>query len=305
MAAPVFSGTLRNTLKPVLEKIMTDETPAEKSALVYKICKVGKMSDAYEDDLDIGGPGLLAEMNEGEEMGTGTIREGTKWRVTARKWGLKLIISREIMRDGKYPQAINAARRLVRAFIKTRDIDATQMYARGFNTAYPGGDGVPLFSASHTLPDGTGTYSNLLSAAALSKMTFATAVKAAFKLPGYDGTTEGLNITGITYPVDLWDTVEELFKSTYDPVTNNFAKINVVNDSYANIKRVKNEHWNNTTTAWALMTSADGGPMLKMRDPMESITWMSESQQLLNFGLVSRWGRYWNNPRAILGNAGS
>jgi len=303
--AVTMSGTLYNTLKPVLDMIMTDEIPNEKGALVHRLCKVTKMKDAYEDVLDTGGPGLISQTEEGEEFGTGTIREGTKWRVIARKWGLKLLVSREIVEDSKYPDAIKAARRLVRAFIKTRDIDATQMYARGFNTAYPGGDGLPLFSASHTLPGGTGTYSNLLSTAALSKTSFAAAVKAAYKLPGYDGTTDGLEIKGITYPVDLWDTVEELFNSAFVPEDNNFAKINVVQHGYSKIKKVMNEHWTSTTTAWSLMTSADGGPEVRMRRPMTSKTWESNSQELLNFLVSSRWGRFWYNPRAVLGNAGS
>ena len=185
----VFTATVTSTLKKTLNLVMTDKDDGiESDSVMKKFCEVLTMEDNYEDDLDSAGPGLASEKPEGQEMATGTITEGFKWRYNARTFGLKLIVSDEAIEDSKYPEIIKAGRRLKRAMWKTVDYDATYILIRGFNTAYTYGDGVCLWSTSHPLAQG-GTFSNYMATPmSPSRTALIVATTQIRKFPDYDNT---------------------------------------------------------------------------------------------------------------------
>jgi hypothetical protein len=215
----------------------------------------------------------------------------------AKSFGLRLIITEEAMDDCKYEKIIDASRRLKRAIWKTVDIETTQMLVRMFNTAYVGGDGQPLGSASHTLPLG-GTFSNIPGAAASpSKVAIVADTTAMRQLPGHDGIVEGYEPEKVVFPTAQWATWEELVGSKFTPVTNNFAEINVVNSSLS-LKLVPNKYWNNTTTHYMYLTDAPNKLNLRWRKRPEPTTWVENSQLLMNHAINGRWTRGWSDPRA-------
>src|SRR5678815_5951651 len=157
----VFTSTIVKGLKATLNKVYTDAQNT-KSELDYQDwCEEENQSDQWEEDVEYGGIGLAQERNEGEELSTADIQEGFTKRYIARNFGRRIVISEEALDDNKYPKIIAAASRLNRAGWLTVQYDATSMLSRGFNSGFPGGDGVALWSASHTLPGG-GTWSNLM-----------------------------------------------------------------------------------------------------------------------------------------------
>ena len=131
----VFESALADTLKATLETLIDDDTEGMESAAVFpKWMDIKTMSDAFEDDLELGGPGLATEFSEGAEMPNGSITEGVLYRYIARKFGLKLQITEETVEDTKYPMAIKAAKRCNRAVWKAADVDATNRLARAWST---------------------------------------------------------------------------------------------------------------------------------------------------------------------------
>jgi hypothetical protein len=268
---------------------------------VKKWCKVGSMDDAYEDDVEYGGPGLATEKPEGSEMDSGTIYEGTVTRYLARTFALKLAITEEAIEDSKYPQVIDAARRLKRAMFKTIDIDATMMLVRGFDTNYVGGDGLPLWSASHTLPNG-GTFSNTLATPmSPSRMAVIVATSQAKQLPGHDSIVEGYDPIGVTFPTQQWAVWSGLTKSEKAPEAGQFNEINVVN-SDLNLKLVENKYWSNTTTNWALLLDCDNGFNFRYRRRPRSRNWVDNANEVMLYGISARWSRGWSDPRCTIGS---
>jgi hypothetical protein len=295
---PVFTSVIFNALKLTLEGIIDDKTDNVESTAVYKKwMHEQSMADYYEDDLESAGPGLAAETEEGGEIPTGTIKEGYITRYIARKWALKLIISEEAAEDTKYPEILRAAQRLKRALWKTVDIDTTNILVRATNAAYPGGDGVALASASHTLPFG-GTFSNLGASASPSKAAVVAVTTQIKKYPGHDGITEGYMPVKVVCPVDQWATWSELLGAKFDPVDNNFARPNVVNTDL-NLTAVPIKHWNNTTTDWAVLTDAPDKINIRWRRRPRSRNWVENSQEVALYGISARWARGWSDPRAI------
>lgn len=291
----VFTSTIANALKRTLEEIVTDKN-ADK-LLLERWCNIKKMKDAWEDDLEVAGPGLASQKAEGTEISAGTILEGYRTRYIARTFGLKLIITEEAIEDNKYEQVLQAGKRLKRAMSKTADIDATNILVRMFDTSYVGGDGLPLGSASHTLPHG-GTFSNVMATPmSPSRAALIVATTQLRKMPGHDGVIEGYEPKKIVCPVDQWAVWSEVLKSTHAPEAGQFNAINVAN-SELDLEVVPNKYWSNTTTNWAIMTDAGNGINFRWRRKPRNKSWVENDLETMKYSVSARWARGWSDPRA-------
>lgn len=296
----VTTAIVAHSLKETLNDIMDDEMDlSEANSLMPHWMDEEDMDDAYVDDLEMGGPGLITEKPEGSEMQTGTINEGYVTRYLSRTFALKVKVTREAIEDAKYKQVINMGKRLTRAAWKTVDYDSTNVLVRMFDTNYPGGDGLPLGSASHTLPSG-GTFSNLMATPmSPSRMAITVAYAQLQQLSGHDGLVEGYNPRCIMCPVQQWAAWTGIVKSTHAPEPGAFNEINVVNTEL-DIDVVSNKYWRNTQTNWALLTDADGGLKWFWRRRIEQESWVDNAQAIMNFGISYRAARGWSDPRVAL-----
>jgi len=302
-AGQVFTGTIGQSLKRTLDNIIDDKHDGLDSAAfaTYKrFCKESMMADNYVDDLEMGGTGLLAVKPEGQEIAVGNLAEGTKTRYIATTYAMKMIVSKEALEDEKYTDVIRAGRRLKRSAIQTTDIKATGMLVNGFDTAFPGGDGQPLWSATHTLPDG-GTFSNLAAAPVAPSVAglipILTQIK---KMPGHDGIAQGYNAVRILSPTEQWGDWVEILKSSMEPVANNFATINVIK-SEENLSNISLKFWDDTTTRWAVQTDVDNGMQVKWRRKAESESWTDHGGQNLLYSVSMRFDTGWSDPRCSVG----
>lgn len=294
----VFTSSVASALKETLDEIIHDSTDNYKSRMHYnKWMSVGSMDDNYVDDLETGGPGLVSEKKEGAELETGTLREGTLTRYTARTFGLKLIVTEEALEDRKYPKVIDAARRLKRALYKTIDIDATAILTRAENSTYLGGDNLPLASSAHTLPTG-GTFSNTMATPmSPSRAAVIIARSAMMKYPGHDGVIDGVDAVKVVCPTEQWAVWKQLTDSTTAPEPNQFGTINVVNRMGLEVEPIR--YWTNTTTNWGLVSDVDNGFKFKFRRKPRSQTWIDHDQGLMKYSIDARWSRGWSDPRCI------
>lgn len=295
----VFTGTLFHCLKETIDEIVTDKSDGLESRLVWPkwMAKKG-MEDNYEDDLEIAGPGLAAEVPEGSEIPTGTIREGYLTRYRARKFGLRLVITEEAIEDNKYDKAIDGVNRLKKAVFDTQEIDATNILVRAVNASYPGGDGLPLGSASHPLAQG-GTFSNIMATPMTpSRMAVIAATSQIKKFPGHDGVVGRYMPAKVIAPTEQWALWEGLVKSEKAPEPGAFNEINVVNKM--SLEVVTNQYWDNTATNWGMITDAENGLQMRIRRAPKSRSWVENSQELMNYSISSRWDRKWSDARCIL-----
>jgi hypothetical protein len=300
MATTIFrSHVARQLQEGVLDDIIDDDSDGVfQSQFLHKWCEEEDMDGAYVDVLEMAGPGLASEKPEGAEMATGGIKEGTLTRAIARTFALRMSITEEAMEDCKYKESINLKKRNKRAMAKTQDIDATNMLVRGWNTAYVGGDGLPLFSASHTLPHG-GTFSNTMATPlSPSRSAVIVARTAVRKYPGHDGVTEGETLKMIICPVDQESLWEGIVGSAKVPESD-FNEINVVHKMGLEIVAIP--YWSNTTTNYAFKTSAEGGPTFYHRRKPRSRTWLENSMEVMNSSTSARWARIWQDARATFG----
>lgn len=295
----VFTGTTFHMLKRTLRKVIMDKTSGLTS-FMSRYYNETTTDENYVDDLETGGPGLASEKTEGEQISTGTMREGYLTRYQVRTFALRMVITREAMEDNKYPAAIKLAPRLSRAMMKTWDIDATNVLIRATNTSYVGGDGQPLASASHTLPGG-GTFSNTLGTPmSPSRSAMIVITSAIRKLPGHDGITDGMiEPEKIVCPTEQWAAWAVICGSPKAPEAGEFNALNVVKTVLDIKDVVANPYWNNTTTNWGVTTTADNGLNFIWRRKPDSDDWIDNDHQTYKFAVSARWTRGWSDPRGF------
>ena len=298
----VYSVSLPNSLKETLEEIVNDPHEGLEARSMYRdYYQVGNMDDQWFDDLEMGGIGLLSELDEGAELKVGSIREGTLWRYTARRYGGKVIITDIALEDSKYKEIIQATKRVNRAMWKTVAYDAANIFVRGWNTNFVFGDGQPLFSSSHTIPDG-GTFSNTMAVPMSPSLAALIVVQSTIsKWPGHDGTVgDSYRMMKVISPIDQWAVWGTILGSEKDPKAGNFAAINIVKRDF-DVKVCATPFWRNTTTNWAVKTDCPNGLKWFWRRRPRSRQWLDNDFEIRKFGISARWARGISDPRGVYG----
>ena len=311
----VFRSAVAKLLKKTLDKIIDDPSDGfEKNLIFPKYLKVDSMDEAYIDDLEMAGPTLAKVKAEGQEMAFGDILQGFTTRYTPTTFAMRMTISKELMRDNKYDQAIRAARRLKRIIYKTAEYDAANVLIRMFDTNYVGGDGVPLVSNAHTLPRG-GTWSNAMaSPASPSKVALTAAVAQIKKIPGHDGLLgSGISPKKIVFPTEQWGIWHEILgqknltlnasqtSSGSAANTAQFAEFNTFKSAFGDVEGVEVLYWTNTTTQWGIITDAENGMRFLWRQKPESQSWVENSQLNMSYSVDARWTTGWSDARGFYG----
>lgn len=304
MAALIFASLAARGLKETLNNIITDKHFKKADLVCPKWCEIGTMDDAFEDDSEYGGPGLVAEKEEGAEISMGTIAEGRLTRFIARTFALKLAITEEALEDNKYKKILDQKARLIRALWKTVDIDTTNMLVRGFNSEFTfGSDGQPLWSDSHPLPRG-GTFSNILpTPISPSPLALISLWNLCQKLPGHDGVIEGYTMKKILCPTEQVLKWNEIIKSEKNPNAGEFNAINVTNSQHSlmDLDVVGNKFWTNTTTNYAVTTDAPNGLKLLWRRKPRNKAWVNNDSEVMLYSISARFSRGTSEPRQCVG----
>jgi len=138
-----------------------DEKPL-KSDMVFENLTSDK---AYEEYVEETGFGLAPVKPEGGGISYDTDAQGYISRITNVTYGQGAKVTMEAIDDNQYENvAKSKAKKLARSMRQTKENVFANILNRGFTAAYPGGDGVELFSTAHPTLDGT--QSNELAVAA-------------------------------------------------------------------------------------------------------------------------------------------
>jgi hypothetical protein len=292
------TSTIYRLLKPVLRKVVTDKDDGVQSKVAFtKYCNVDETSDNYVDDTEVAGPGLASQKAEGSEIALGQVRQGFMKRYTPATYALKLVITKEAQEDNKYKEAIPLARMLKRSIWQTADVVSALMLVRASNAAYVGGDGVPLASASHTMPHG-GTFSNTMGVPMSPSNAALMVARAAIStLPGLNGIRDPRQAEKVVFPIEQESVWDILLGSAKSPEAGQFNAINIAYKM--NLTPVAVHHWTNTTTNWGLTTDAENGLNFIWRVRPDGSTWMDNDYQTIKFGIRARFDAGWTNARGF------
>ena len=115
---------------------------------------------SFEEETKLSGFSAAPVKNEGEAIAFDNAQEAYTSRYNHETVALGFSITEEAMEDNLYDSlSARYTKALARAMAYTKQVKAANVLNQGFDSAFPGGDGVALFSTAHPLVSG-GSNSN-------------------------------------------------------------------------------------------------------------------------------------------------
>jgi hypothetical protein len=268
---------------------------------------------AFEEEVLFTGFGSAPVKGEGAAVTYDDAQESYTARYTHETVALGFAITEEAMEDNLYDTfAKLRAKALARAMANTKQVKAADVFNNGFSSSYNGGDGVPLFSASHPTI-GAGNQSNLLSAADLSEASLETALITISKLKDDRGILIGGQAVSLHIPSDLVFTADQILNSTLSTTTatNSTTGVTNVNDinSIRNQGLLPKGYFVNRrftdTNAFFIKTDVPNGAKMFVRSPLQTKMEPDFDTGNLRFKARERYSFGWSDWRGYFGNAGA
>ena len=146
-------------------KAFFGKTYAEKPLTSDMVFDAYTSDKAYEEYVEETGFGMAPAKAEGASISYDTDAQGYISRITNVTYALGAKITMEAIEDNQYENvAKSKSKKLARSMRQTKENVYANIFNRGFNSAFPGGDGKELFATDHPTVDGT--QSNELAVAA-------------------------------------------------------------------------------------------------------------------------------------------
>ncbi len=222
-----------------------------------KIFASTKSEKAYELDVSLSGPGLASLKPEGTE----TVYDGEKQDFTTTYthavFSLGTIITMEAQMNNLYRDLmVKSGKTLKRSLVHTDEQLAANVINNSYDSAFPIGDALPLFSTAHVLGKG-GTFSNRFTV--FTPLSQAAVEDATITIEDYrDGAGLLIDARAIKLhiPRQLRYTADRILASRFEPDSANNA-INPVVGIFPGGYHVN--HRFTSATEWFIQTDVDDG----------------------------------------------
>jgi Mu-like prophage major head subunit gpT len=261
-------------------------------------------SKAFEEDVGVSSFGLAVQKAEGAPISYDSERQGFITRYQHAVYALGFIITREMMEDDQYDViGKRKAEGLAFSMRQTKEVIGANVYNRAFNSAYTGGDGVSLISASHANIKG-GTWSNQIATAA--DISEASLEQACIDIAGFTndaGLLIAVRPEALVIPRQLIFEAKRILGTDGRVGTDN-NDLNAIK-TLGSIPSVITNHFLTDIDAWFIKTNVQNGMkyMERRADRFDMDNdWDTENAK---FKATARYSFGWTDPRALYGSAGA
>jgi hypothetical protein len=232
---------------------------------------------AFEEEVLLSSLATAPTKNEGDGVQFDEMQELWTARYTMETVALAYGITEEAMEDNLYDTFTKIrTKALGRAMANTKQIKAANVFNLGFSATRPGGDGQPLFSASHPTLS-AGNQSNL-EVSDLSETAIEAAVIAINLIKDDRGVLIGATPQSLHIPPHLKFVAHRILKSTLSTTLGGATPFTNVNDTNALRdlgifpKGVYVNHRFADTDAWFIKTSVPNGTKMFVRKGLMTAT---------------------------------
>lgn len=261
-------------------------------------------NQAYEEDVESTGFGLMSVKTEGGGISYDTTQQGVTTRYTHITYGLGYAVTREEVDDNQYEKlSLRRAMRLANSVYQTEEEVHAAVFNNGFDTAFPIGDGAAMLSAAH--PTMSGNQSNILATAAdLSEASIED------MLTQIDGATNsrGLRISisakTLVVPSALKWEANRIVKSVLQNDTANNA-VNVLKMMNVFPGGIQDWKYLSDTDAWFVTTDSPEGLTHYTRKATEFDQDNDFDTKNLKASVIARWSQGISDWRGIFATAGA
>lgn len=258
---------------------------------------------AYEEDVEITGFGLAPVKPQGTSINYDVESQGAVTRYTHVAYALGYVVTYEELRDDLYEVVSKRrAKQLAFSMRQSKENVGANVYNRGFNSSYTGGDGVSLFSNAH--PTTSGNQSNLLTTAAdMSEAAIEDLTIQIMQAQNNKGLRISLMPQSLHVPVQLYYEANRILKSVLQNDTSNNA-INVLKATNVFPKGIKMNHYFTSATAWFIRTNAPAGMKHYTRDAIMFDQDNDFDTKNAKAACYERYSMGWSDWRAAFGTPG-
>lgn len=269
-----------------------------------KLFENNSSTRAFEEDVGISSFGLAVQKPEGSTITYDTERQGFIQRYQHVVYALGFIITKEAYDDDQYDVVgKRKAQGLARSIRQTKEIVGANVYNRGFNGTYIGGDGVSMINAAHPNIAG-GTWSNQIATAA--DISEAALEQAAIDIAGFTD-DRGLIIAArpdkLVIPRQLIYETKRILGSD-GRVATDLNDLNALKDMGVIGSTVTN-HYLTDVDAWFILTDVKNGLKYFERDADSFDMDNDFDTDNAKYKARSRYSFGWTDPRAIYGSPGA
>ena len=260
---------------------------------------------SFEEETKLSGFSAAPVKNEGSAIAYDNAQEVFTARYNHETIALGFSLTEEAIEDNLYDSLSSRyTKALARAMAYTKQTKAAAILNNGFDTDFPGGDGQPLFSASHPLVSG-GTNSNIPSTPAdLNETSLEAAV---IQIAGWTD-ERGLLIAAkprkLVVPPSLMFVATRLLEtelrvSTADNDINALKSNGSIPEGYTV------NHFLTDTDAWFLTTDVPNGLKHFVRTPMATSMDGDFDTGNVRYKARERYSFGWSDPLGMYGSEGA
>ena len=260
---------------------------------------------SFEEETKLSGFSAAPVKNEGSAIAYDNGQEVFTARYNHETIALGFSLTEEAIEDNLYDSLSSRyTKSLARAMAYTKQTKGAAVLNNGFDTGFPGGDGVPLFSASHATVSG-GSNSNLPSTA--SDLNETSLEAAVIQIAGWVD-ERGLLIAAkprklVVPPSSMFIATRLLETELRVGVSDN--DINALKNNGSIPEGYTVNHFLTDTDAWFLTTDVPNGMKHFVRSPLANSMDGDFDTGNVRYKSRERYSFGWSDPLGMFGAAGA
>ena len=270
-----------------------------------EIYEIETSERSFEEETKLSGFSAAPVKNEGSAIAYDNAQEAFTARYNHETIALGFAITEEAIEDNLYDSlSARYTKGLARAMAYTKQVKAASTLNNGFSAQFVGGDGVPLFSASHPLVNG-GTNANTPSTQAdLNETSLEAAVIAIAAWTDERGLLIAAKPRKLIIPPALMFVATRLLETELRVGTNN-NDINAIKNNGSIPEGYTVNHYLTDTSAWFLTTDVPNGLKHFVRTPLSNSMDGDFDTGNVRYKARERYSFGWSDPLGIYGSSGS
>jgi hypothetical protein len=260
---------------------------------------------SFEEETKLSGFSAAPVKNEGSAIAYDNAQEAWTARYNHETIALGFSITEEAIEDNLYDSlSARYTKALARAMAYTKQTKAAAILNNGFDTDYPGGDGVALFSASHPLVGG-GTNSNIPSTPAdLNETSLEAAVIQIAAWTDERGLLIAAKPKKLVVPPSLMFVATRLLETELRVSTAD-NDINAIKSNGSIPEGYTVNHFLTDPDAWFLTTDVPNGLKHFVRTPMAQSMDGDFDTGNVRYKARERYSFGWSDPLGMYGSEGA
>jgi hypothetical protein len=260
---------------------------------------------SFEEETKLSGFSAAPVKNEGSAISYDNAQEAWTARYNHETIALGFSLTEEAIEDNLYDSlSARYTKALARAMAYTKQVKGAAVLNNGFSSAYVGGDGVALFSASHPLING-GTNSNVPTTPAdLNETSLEAAVIQISLWTDERGLLIAAKPKKLVVPSSLQFVATRLLETELRVGTTD-NDINAIKNNGSVSEGYCVNHFLTDTNAWFLTTDVPNGMKHFVRSPLANSMDGDFDTGNVRYKSRERYSFGWSDPLGMFGSAGA